>query len=315
MTTELFRNLVRSVAANKSVASIFKYAEGLQYMDMRVWDHEGGNRRLYEALLSAAPLAIGKLGSVELSAIRSYLRCNMHPKFEDLTAAHRRSLFTNAGVFPDTCDTLSKYTRLMLDHILPEINLLGVWFNIGEAKIVKEYCQNPIPIRLGSFSAYLWSFPWTKALKGKRVLVVHPFVNTISYQFLRRQYIWPNHPDMLPDFVLDLLRVPVSPALVPPKYNDWFETLDMLKDEMGKKDFDVALIGAGAYSLPLAVHAKKLGKQGLHTGGETQFFFGIKGGRWDNHSLYNQFYNEHWIRPLPEETDRNNKVIENGCYW
>jgi len=312
---ERLQNLLRSVAANRVVARLLKYTEGLKYMDSRVWDHEGGNRRIYEAVLSASPVAIGKLGSCELGAIRSCLRYHRHQKFEDLTIAHRQSLFTNAGVFPDNCDTLEKFTTLIVRHVLPEMDLMGVWFNIGEARIVKKYCQNPMPVRLGSFSAYLWSFPWTKALKGKRVLVVHPFVKTIRQQFLRRKYIWSNNPEMLPEFELDLLQVPVSPALMAPKYESWFETLDALKNEMGKKDFDIALIGAGAYSLPLVVHAKHLGKIGIHTGGETQFFFGIKGGRWDYHPLYNVFYNDYWIRPLPEETSPNNKVIENGCYW
>lgn len=309
------RNLIRTFAGNKIVARLLKYTEGLRYLDMRVWDHEGGNRRLYEAVLSTKPLAIGKLGSVELCAIRSYLRCHMHSQYAELTAAHRKALFINAGVFPDNCDTLEKYTTLILEQVLPEMNLMGVWFNIGEASIVKKYCHNFIPVRLGSFSSYLWSFPWTKALQGKRVLVVHPFVNTISHQFSKRQYLWPNNPDVLPDFNLDLLCVPVSPALVEPKYENWFETLEILKNEMGKKDFDVALIGAGAFSLPLVVHAKLLGKQGIHTGGETQFLFGVKGGRWDNHPLYNRYYNKFWIRPLPEETAPNNTVIENGCYW
>jgi len=25
--------------------------------------------------------------------------------------------------------------------------------------------------------------------------------------------------------------------------------------------------------------------------------------------------NEHWVRPLPEETPKQNKKVEGGCYW
>jgi hypothetical protein len=84
---------------------------------------------------------------------------------------------------------------------------------------------------------------------------------------------------------------------------------------MSKRDFDIALIGAGAYSLPLAVYAKSLGRIGIHTGGETQFFFGVKGGRWDKNDSYSKYYNEHWVRPSSDETPQNSSIIESGCYW
>jgi hypothetical protein len=266
-------------------------------------------------VVSSDPHAIGKLGSVELGALRKYLDTRDLGGAVELTEIHRQVLFTNAGVFPNTYETLERYAHLIIKEVLPEISGMVVWFNIGEANIVKSYCSNYTLIRLGSLSSYLWSFPWTKSLAGKKVLVVHPFVETIRQQYSKRSHLWPNNPEILPDFDLDTLHVPMSPALVPPKHKDWFKSLDILKDVMSSKNFDVALIGAGAYSLPLVVHAKKLGRKGIHTGGETQFFFGIKGGRWDKNPFYSKYYNEHWIRTLPEESPPNNIIVEDGCYW
>jgi len=140
-------------------------------------------------------------------------------------------------------------------------------------------------------------------------------MRSIEQQFQKRRQLWGYLSETLPDFKLEVIAVPQSPALVPPRNKDWFESLTLLQDEMARTHFDVALIGAGAYSLPLAVHAKKLGKQGIHLGGETQFLFGIKGGRWDNMPECSKHYNQYWIRPLPEDTPAENKVIENGCYW
>jgi hypothetical protein len=80
---------------------------------------------------------------------------------------------------------------------------------------------------------------------------------------------------------------------------------------MSTIDFDVAIIGAGAWSIPLAVHAKKLGRIGLHLGGTINLLFGIRGGRFENRGLYN----DHWIRPLPSECPANHKLLENGAYW
>jgi len=82
-----------------------------------------------------------------------------------------------------------------------------------------------------------------------------------------------------------------------------------------KIDFDVALIGAGSYSIPLASFVKGIGKKAIHLGGETQILFGIKGGRWDVREAERSFYNEHWVRPLSSEVPQNYQNVENGCYW
>jgi hypothetical protein len=99
--------------------------------------------------------------------------------------------------------------------------------------------------------------------------------------------------------------------MVPPRHRDWFEALEDLKSRMEKMEFDIALVGAGAWSLPLVAHAKAMGKKGIHLGGSLQLMFGIKGGRFDN----NQIYNSHWIRPLFDESPANFRLMENGAYW
>jgi hypothetical protein len=86
-------------------------------------------------------------------------------------------------------------------------------------------------------------------------------------------------------------------------------------EEIAGRSFDIAIIGGGAYGLPLSSFVKKLGKKAIHIGGATQILFGIKGARWDNHQIISNFYNEHWTRPLSSETPQNYQLIENGCYW
>jgi len=103
-----------------------------------------------------------------------------------------------------------------------------------------------------------------------------------------------------------------------------------MEDEIEKIDFDVCLIGCGAYGLPLAAHVKRLGKQAIHLGGGLQLLFGIKGKRWDNPDYgkkefsnfpglmqysYSSLYNEDWIKPLPEDTPASAKKIDNATYW
>ena len=108
-----------------------------------------------------------------------------------------------------------------------------------------------------------------------------------------------------------MLPCPQFAYMLPPRHRDWFHALEELRAEMETGDYDVALVGAGAWSLPLVAHAKRIGKKGMHLGGALQLLFGIKGGRFDSWGVYN----EHWIRPLDRERPANHREMENGAYW
>ncbi len=88
-----------------------------------------------------------------------------------------------------------------------------------------------------------------------------------------------------------------------------------MKERIRCIDFDIAIIGAGAYGLPLASFIKNMGKKAIHLGGATQLLFGIKGKRWDNLPYFRKLYNENWVRPLPDEIPDNFQAVESGCYW
>ena len=98
-----------------------------------------------------------------------------------------------------------------------------------------------------------------------------------------------------------------------------------LCDARGKADFDICLIGCGAYGFPLAAHVKKIGKQAVHFGGGLQLMFGIKGIRWKNPQIaldvglpedcyLKYFSNPAWVSPDAYRTVHSDKV-ENNCYW
>ena len=102
------------------------------------------------------------------------------------------------------------------------------------------------------------------------------------------------------------------------EFKTWFDALDFMKKQMDQTDYDIALIGCGAYGMHLAAHAKRMGKKSFHLGGTLQLLFGIIGKRWEiDRSIYQykQFFNEHWTRPMNEEKPENSHLIEDGCYW
>ncbi|MCC5846418.1 MAG: hypothetical protein JJU05_19380 [Verrucomicrobia bacterium] len=148
-------------------------------------------------------------------------------------------------------------------------------------------------------------------------LWIHPFRESILRQYENRINLFAD-PEVLPAFEsLQVIPAVQSMGGRHPNFPDWFAALEWMKEQMNRADFDVALIGCGAYGLSLATHAKSLGKTGIHIGGALQLLFGIKGSRWEG-STYQydkRFYNSHWIRPIESETPAKADSFKNKCYW
>lgn len=149
---------------------------------------------------------------------------------------------------------------------------------------------------------------WLSILKHKRVVVVHPFKQTILHQWSRKN----DWGCIFPDLDLRVVKaVNNIGGELDTAIDDWFEGLEKMIAEIFSTDFDVCIIGAGAYGLPLASAVKKKGKVAIHTGGMTQLLFGITGKRWEKET----YINENWIRPLSEDYNSGNmKKVENGAY-
>ena len=164
-------------------------------------------------------------------------------------------------------------------------------------------------------------FPWTHALKGKKILVINPFTDSIKVQYENnREQLFSKiyEPDeILPEFELIILKsVQTSGGTVDPRFATWFDALDWMIEECRKIDFDVALIGCGAYGYLLAAAIKRMGKGAIQTCGSTQMFFGVLGERWTaDEKLMNEVVNSYWIRPSEDERPKNFEKVEGGCYW
>ena len=147
------------------------------------------------------------------------------------------------------------------------------------------------------------------------MLVIHPFSDSITRQFEdNRERLFPKK-NTLPDFKLDTLKAVQSLSTEGIAFKDWFEALDYMTSEALSREFDVAIVGSGAYGFPLSARLKKAGKKVIHLGGVTQILFGIKGKRWDQREAYSALYNDSWTRPSQEETPRNAGRVDKGVYW
>jgi hypothetical protein len=277
-------------------------------------------------LMSDKPCMIARFGSIELDCVINYLSINSREHIlskivnyiTDKKAGFwwekdiKKQIYNNAGFFPYYPEYLTKFAELMLS-CCPQVDVLGSWR--PRELLLKDYLISATIVHLEDLWPYCHGHPWSIALKGKKVLVIHPFSKSIRMQYEKRKELFQNQ-DVLPEFKLDTLTAVQSIAGVKTKYTDWFAALEDMQKQIVKKDFDVAIIGCGAYGFPLAAFVKKLGKKAVHLGGATQILFGIKGRRWTKDYKYgSNLYNKYWVHPLPEETPEGFRKVEGGCYW
>jgi hypothetical protein len=288
--------------------------ERAKFIGTTILDAQSGNDRIAELLVEGKPRALGKMGASELGGLRRF------EGRKDATGAcrnwgsHRRRLSLNAGVYPEDDATLSRFCP-SYSQTLGELDLLAVWFHRGERRLLAKFAPHAMLASLTALEPFYHQRPWSRHLAGKRVLVITPFSETIKNQYARREQVWQSRPEVLPAFELDTLRCPLSAVLVKPAFPDWFMALEAMQLEMNRRSYDVLLVGAGAWSLALAVHAKRQGKWAIHLGGATQVLFGVRGRRWDNNSFLQTVYNDAWVRPAPADRPETLSRIENGCYW
>lgn len=282
---------------------------------------------MFEQLVRDEPCMIARFGAFELTTVVNYLGVRKNDrsfiryiKGESLQWWwNKKTLFfmeNTAGFFPASEEKAAQFSELMLED-LKQLDILGSWLEIEqhfmvalkEVVFVQREIQNP----------FFTENPWTMALEGKRVLVVHPFSDLIESQFANRELLFEN-PKVLPAFELQTLKAVQSFRGENNQFKNWFEALQYMKDEIDKRDYDICLIGCGAYGFPLAAHVKRQGKKSVHLGGSLQLLFGIKGKRWENpnyHKIYNYaaLMNEYWVRPGEKFRPRNAENIEGGGYW
>jgi hypothetical protein len=290
-----------------------KQLQAFRYRDIPVAGKDDAGVRLADRIHRGVPSSVGKIGASELRGLRHFLRLVVSfPKYPTWV---RDELLLGPGVFPTDPKALDAFHATYLTA-LAQVDMIGIWYQQDEDVVVRRNCRSDVePVSVALLDPISLDRPWTEELRGKKVLVVSPFAASVERQYARRRDVWRAKPSILPDFELKTLRCPLSPALVPPVDRTWFATLDRLAEAVAAIDFDVMLVGAGAYSLPLCAEAKRLGRIGVHLGGTTQILFGILGGRWNGNELVERYANEAWVRPSGDEAPTSRHLVEDGCYW
>ncbi len=295
-------------------------------------DADSASRKIYEALMAEKPCMIARFGGTEMACLMNYLGVHIqqngvipyikgqtYPWWWESNILNKMQQWS--GFFPPTVDKIEQFCELMLTDI-PEVDILGSWLK-HEIFFDKEL-RKAQKVHLRLLEPFWAENPWTEALKGKKILVVHPFDNEIEQQYKRKEYLFKRN--ILPYFELKTIKAIQSLMGEKTQFIDWFEALEYMKTEIDKEDYDICLIGAGAYGFHLAAHVKRTGKKAIHLGGALQLLFGIRGRRWEDpnygvkewgipHGSYSCLMNENWIRPGESAKPMGANKVEGACYW
>jgi len=273
------------------------------------------NDAIYGLISSGKPTMVARHGGTEIKVAASFDIEN--------EVAFLSELCFNSGFFPHEEKLAEDWADLYLNASRDLDFLCDFNYRYGRFEQVQHVFGKYSPeAQVGNDINILTPFfqdePWTRALEGKRVLVIHPFAKTITQQYKKRTLLFENQL-FLPEFAsLETIKaVQTMVGNQDSRFANWFEAYDHLCAEISKREFDVALIGCGCYGLILASYVKSLGKSAVHMGGSLQLLFGIRGLRWDGAQdwIDQGLYNEHWVRPSEEETPEQAVGMEGGAYW
>lgn len=300
----------------------------VQYQDNVQLFDQAANDYISRLISRGEPCMISKFGTIELSSIsavrlsrkKSYSFSDMkefmksrYPCLDYIPNSLLGSLCRNAGFFPQDKDLLPLFYEEYIKSV-EQVSVLGSYLYLEN--LFSDELKNAVKVNLdGYYAPFYFSNPWTMHLKSKKVLVIHPFADDILSQYQnKRTKIWAD-PLMLPEFDLKVYKSVQSMLGIKTEYASWFDALEKMKADISKIDFDIALIGCGAYGMPLASYVKSLGRQAVHLAGWTQVLFGIIGQRWIDDPRVSKYINEYWIHPSPNNIPDKARQIENGCYW
>lgn len=292
-------------------------------------DIDSSNSLIYNELNTGGGKMIARFGSIELDNISNYIGRTRYGKNPIRFIMNRQpawwfqkdralALCSNAGFFPQNReDLLERYCKLNIKDA-KYVDVLGSWQdNEKYLDLELRYCKKVV---LSSLEPFFAKIPWTRVLEGKKVLVVHPFADTIMKQYNKREYLFSN-PLVLPVFgSLSIIKAVQSIGGKSDQFDTWFDALEYMKTEIDKIDFDICLLGCGAYGFPLAAHIKRRGKKAVHLGGALQLLFGIEGNRWfdpksELYPIYKELKNSFWTKPSESEKPQTASLVEGACYW
>lgn len=278
---------------------------------------------LIKVMCSPEPLFYGRLGGAEagLAQLTYTIKKNTHNKeefFENFTknpyAASLISVVKKYAGFYDCTGSeemnvkfAEYYLELLKEYDVASLagpdfisyllspNMIEPYTKISQKNEYIEFLENNLKKDILLYNYHVFEEPlnFLQAFKtfaqNKKILVISPFSESIQSQKKNLNKLFANY--TYPDFELLTYKTPLTfndknKAYVDFPHQNWFETVKAMCEDISKIDFDIALMGCAAYTLPLGAHIKKMGKKGMYVGGILQVCFGVMGQRWIGQHYY-----------------------------
>ena len=245
------------------------------------------------------------------------IKSRMNNYINDKDVIHKMK--NNAGIFVTDYNSKEQYSNLFIDSIENSELFFG-WdghcFCDSQTYIQNKFFDKQM---LWGFALdifhYIHSNPWTLALKGKRILIISPFEDSIVKQIPIRDKIYGI--DLFPECTFSTIKPPQTQGdeLSKPfiqELNTFYRKLDELNGI-----YDIALVSCGGYGNIICNYIYKKGYSSICVGGVLQMYFGILGNRWlkERLDIFYLYFNKYWCRPLSSEKPLNHTNIEGSCYW
>lgn len=260
---------------------------------------------------------IGRIAGIELKVAYNVLHGNFVDMNNDIM-----ELENNAGIKVTSNESLNDYVKQLVESY-ENCTAIAEWDTSGKVyaltgkgqKLVSDATPNIKKIDALALEPYYFKDSWMPALKGKRILVVHPFSKTFLKQVDNFKTVFPNT-SWFEDCTLEFVQPPLTLA-GNHQGKDWQEHYQAFVASLRNvKEFDVALVAAGGYGMLVSNFIfKELKKSVIYVGGALQLFFGVIGKRWFENKEILKLVNDDWIRPDTSDKPANFTRVEKGCYW
>ena len=270
------------------------------------------NGWLYKSLQESEPLLVARIGATEGKIIHPYIsRKDLASIEPDLL----NQIKVKSGINRTSLLQLKRFCARSA-AALSNTDAIGIWNYVHQPELVAwSSCKRVVMLQhMNPMSNPNKEQPWTKGLEKKKVLVILPFVETLSTQFelikkgLLLPELWPAEVEFV------AVKPPVTFA-GENKEGDWYDEFLATCARIHEQDFDVALVAAGGYGMILADYIKLLGKKAIHLGGSLQLLFGIMGGRWSEDKNIIPYVNSHWATPSSDERPKLSHWADRSAYY
>jgi len=149
---------------------------------------------------------------------------------------------------------------------------------------------------------YIYSDPWTLQLRGKRILIVAPFIDQLKERVGKKEIY---NFDFFPDCKFTLLASPRS--FKNSETNEFQKETEQLANKIlaVRDQFDVALLACNGFSGMMGDYIKRLGKNAITVGNLLYLWFGVytKNDLKYRSDIIKLNINKHWCQLDAKESD------------